>query len=390
MGARSAVADQTRVLVVDDEPALLRAYSAMLRRQHCDAESASSGDEAVRKLDERSFDVILSDVQMPGMSGLEFLRAVRQRDLDIPVILMTGQPGLEGAMHALEYGAFRYLVKPIDPGLLEEVILRASRLHRMARLKRQSQEVQGLSGTAPGDRAGLETRFAQALERLWMAYQPIVVWSERRVFGYEALLRSDEPTMGTPGDLLDAAERLGRLHDLGRAIRRRVGHQAASAPSDAHFFVNLHAADLNDDELYSDDAALCGLADRVVLEVTERASLDNVRAIEQRVGRLRERRFRIAVDDLGAGYAGLTSFTLLEPAVVKLDMSLVRGIDTHQRKQSIVRAMTRLCGELGMMVVAEGVETVPERDALTGLGCDLLQGYLFARPSREFGVPTWE
>jgi EAL domain-containing protein (putative c-di-GMP-specific phosphodiesterase class I)/ActR/RegA family two-component response regulator len=390
MGARSAVADQTRVLVVDDEPALLRAYSAMLRRQRCDVQCASSGDEAVQKLDEQSFDVILSDVQMPGMSGLEFLRAVRQRDLDIPVILMTGQPGLEGAMRALEYGAFRYLVKPIEFVLLEEVILRASRLHAMARLKRQSQEVQGLSGTAPGDRAGLETRFAQALDRLWMAYQPIVVWSERRVFGYEALLRSDEPTMGTPGDLLDAAERLGRLHDLGRAIRRRVGNQAAGAPSDAHFFVNLHAADLNDDELYSDDAALCGMADRVVLEVTERASLDNVRAVEQRVGRLRQRRFRIAVDDLGAGYAGLTSFTLLEPAIVKLDMSLVRGIDTHLRKQSIVRAMTRLCGELGMMVVAEGVETVPERDALAGLGCDLLQGYLFARPTREFGIPIWE
>ena len=79
----------------------------------------------------------------------------------------------------------------------------------------------------------------------------------------------------------------------------------------------------------------------------------------------------------------------LEPAIVKLDMSLVRGIDSHPRKQSIVRAMTRLCGELGMLVVAEGVETTSERDALAGLGCDLLQGYLFARPVRDFAAPRW-
>jgi EAL domain-containing protein (putative c-di-GMP-specific phosphodiesterase class I) len=381
--------ERPRVLVVDDEPELLRAYGILLHRKGCEVEGASSGADAVRQLDERSFDVILSDVSMPGMSGLEFLRAVRQRDLDIPVILMTGHPGLEGAMRAIEYGAFRYLVKPIDPSHLEEVIQRAARLHHMARLKRQSQEVQGLALKPPGDRAGLETRFAHALDLLWMAYQPIVAWSERRVFGYEALLRSGEPSMATPDDLLDAAERLGRLHVLGRAIRGRVGRDAANGPPDAYFFVNLHATDLNDDELYSEDAALCGLADRVVLEVTERASLENVRAVEQRVGRLRQRRFRIAVDDLGAGYAGLTSFTLLEPAIVKLDMSLVRGIDSHPRKQSIVRAMTRLCGELGMLVVAEGVETASERDALALLGCDLLQGFLFARPARDFAAPQW-
>jgi len=99
--------------------------------------------------------------------------------------------------------------------------------------------------------------------------------------------------------------------------------------------------------------------------------------------------FRVAVDDLGVGYAGLTSFTQLEPEVVKLDMSLIRNIDQHPKKQSIVGAMKRLCDELGMAVVAEGVETVAERDALVELGLDLLQGYLFGSPARGFEAPRF-
>jgi EAL domain-containing protein (putative c-di-GMP-specific phosphodiesterase class I) len=381
--------DRPRVLLVDDEVALLRAYSIVLRGRGCDVDATSSAQEAVQKLEEETYDVVLSDVTMPGMNGLEFLRAVRQRDLDIPVVLMTGQPGLESALRAIEYGAFRYLVKPIDLQLLDEVVRRAAKLHHMAQLKRQSFEAQGQSGHGPGDRAGLEARFGQALDKLWMAYQPIVVWSERRVFGYEALLRTEEPSFQTPGEILDAAERLGRMRELGRRIRQRVADQVSGAPDDAHLFVNVHASDLEDEVLYAADAALGPIAERVVLEVTERASLDRVRAVEQRVTRLREMQFRIAVDDLGAGYAGLTSFTLLDPTIVKLDMALVRDVDTDARKQSIVRAMARLCGELGIVTVAEGVETKRERDMLVQLGCDLLQGFLFGEPDREFATPRW-
>jgi EAL domain-containing protein (putative c-di-GMP-specific phosphodiesterase class I) len=127
----------------------------------------------------------------------------------------------------------------------------------------------------------------------------------------------------------------------------------------------------------------------VVLEVTERASLHGVKHVPDGVRRLKALGFQVAIDDLGAGYAGLTSFTQLEPEVAKLDMSLVRGIDADSRRQHIVRSMRRLCNELGILVVAEGVETPAERDALAGLGCDLLQGYLFARPERGFKAPRW-
>jgi EAL domain-containing protein (putative c-di-GMP-specific phosphodiesterase class I) len=131
------------------------------------------------------------------------------------------------------------------------------------------------------------------------------------------------------------------------------------------------------------------LADRVVLEITERASLDGVDDARNKVARLRKMGFRIAVDDLGAGYAGLTSFATLEPEFVKLDMTLVRGIDQSPTKQKLVRSVSGLCKELGMMVVGEGVETRAERDILVGCGCDLLQGYLIARPDRPFPGYSW-
>ena len=107
--------------------------------------------------------------------------------------------------------------------------------------------------------------------------------------------------------------------------------------------------------------------------------------LDQRMAKLRQLGFAIAVDDLGSGYAGLTSFASLDPGMAKLDMSLIRGIESHPRKQAIVRSMCQLCREPGILVVAEGVEKTGERDTWIALGCNLLQGYLFARPER--GLP---
>jgi EAL domain-containing protein (putative c-di-GMP-specific phosphodiesterase class I) len=217
-----------------------------------------------------------------------------------------------------------------------------------------------------------------------MAYQPIVSWSRHEVFGYEALLRSREPSLPHPGAILDAAERLERLPELGRAIRAKAAEPANRMGPDAMMFVNLHTQDLLDEELFDRKSPLARIADRVVLEITERASLHHLRDVHPRIARLREMGFRIAVDDLGAGYAGLTSFAQLEPEVVKLDMSLVRGVHTQPTKQTLVRTMIGMCHELGMQVVAEGIETPEERDAILEAGCDLLQGYLFARPGTAF------
>jgi EAL domain-containing protein (putative c-di-GMP-specific phosphodiesterase class I) len=378
-----------KLLLVDDDPAVLRAYRKALSLRGWNVETACDGAQAIERLRRETFDVIVSDVSMPEVGGLEFLRNVREQDLDVPVVLMTGAPKLESAMRAVESGAFRYLVKPVEVDVLDDTIRRASQLHRLAQLKRQALEIAGTDHRWFGDQASLEAGFARALGSIWMAYQPIVSVGHHNVFGYEALLRSDDSALPHPGAILEAAEQVRRVHDLGRVVRTRVADDARETASDLRFFVNLHALDMNDEHLYSAGSELAAMASRTVLEITERASLEGVSDVQRKVKRLRELGFQIAVDDLGAGYAGLTSFSQLEPDIAKIDMSLVRGIDSEPRKQSIVRSMTRLCDELGTLVVVEGVETEAERDTLIDLGCDLLQGYLFAKPERGFRLPAW-
>ena len=392
-----------RVLIVEDDDALARGFERTLRKDGYDVEVALDGIAAARALAQRSFDVIVTDIDLPGMNGLGVVDAARARDLDVPIVLMTGKPSIDTAVQAIEHGALRYLVKPIDAQTLRTVASHAVRMYRMARAKRAALELMGGIDKLSGDQAGLAACFGRALHSMHVAYQPIVSWASRSVFGFEALLRSREPQLPHPGAVLDAAERLGRIHDLGRTVRRRAvapfatelanralrGATAADGEGGPLLFINLHTRDLLDEDLYDGDSPLASMARRVVLEITERASLHDIPDVGARVRRLREMGFRIAVDDLGAGYAGLTSFALLEPEVVKLDMSLVRNIHNEPTKRTLVRTMISMCKELGMLVVGEGVETVDERDALQDAGCDLMQGYLFARPGPPLPAPVW-
>jgi EAL domain-containing protein (putative c-di-GMP-specific phosphodiesterase class I) len=195
--------------------------------------------------------------------------------------------------------------------------------------------------------------------------------------------------MRRPDQLFEAAERLDRLRELGRAIRAQVADTVQHTHSPC-VFMNVHPRDLEDDELLSPSSPLARVAQQVVLEVTERASLDEVDDVRARLATLRKNGFRLAVDDLGAGYSSLTAFAQLQPDVVKLDMSLVRGVDTEPTKRKLIESMTRLCGDLGMLVVAEGVESQGERCALVQAGCDYLQGYYFARPAAAFPQAVFE
>jgi len=372
---------KARVVVADDDLDVLFAVCELLRSHGYQVLEAGDAATALQLIGQGGIDVVLSDIAMPDMDGIELLRRIRERDLDLPVVLMTGQPRVETAVQAVDYGALRYLLKPVAGAALAETIATAVRLRRLALWKREALTYTGAADGLVGDAAGLESTFSQALESLWMAFQPIVRSGDASVFGYEALARSDAVALPRPSALFSAAERLSAVHTLGRVIRERAAANRPGVPSDATLFVNLHAADLNDEELFSSDAPLTAMAPTVVLEITERASLWSVPDVERRVKMLREMGFRIAVDDLGAGYAGLTSFAALEPEVVKLDMSIVQGVDRDPIKRKLVGSVTGLCRELGILVVAEGVEQTAERELLTELGCDLLQGFLFGEPS---------
>jgi len=171
---------------------------------------------------------------------------------------------------------------------LADVVNRAVRWHRFAVVRREA--APEIHGRPIPDRAGLEARFASALETLWMAKQPIVSCGQR----------------------------------------------------------------------------------------------SGIRGLRDRVERLRTLGFRIAIDDLGAGYAGRSSCAALEPDVVKADMSLVRGIETSPTRQKLMRAIVALSNDLGVQLIAEGVETAGEHHYVAALGAHAVQGYFFARPGRGF------
>jgi EAL domain-containing protein (putative c-di-GMP-specific phosphodiesterase class I)/CheY-like chemotaxis protein len=376
-----------RVLVVDDDDVIRRVCRRVLGAEGWTVVVADNGRAAIAELEraEVPFDCVLSDVNMPEIDGFGLVKALRERDDDLPVLLMTGDPTLHGAVRAIDHGAVSYISKPFDHDALAAAVARAARLHGLKRMRRRADSYQR---ELYGEHDELEARFARAIDRSWMAFQPIVDVANKSVFAYEALLRTDETSLRRPDIFIATAERLDRIALLGRTVRAAVARAAAEAPPDALLFVNVHGLELADEALFAADSGLAQFAPRVVLEITERVGLDPSLG-STRVAMLRRLGYRIAVDDLGAGYAALGALASLEPDVVKLDMSLVRELDRHPTKRRIVAAMAALCRELGSLVVAEGVETPDERAACIDAGIDLLQGFLFARPAREFAHVRW-
>jgi len=378
-------------MIADDDDNLLRALCRTLERAGHDVIRIADGGAACEHLgmlDPADVDAVVTDITMPGANGLEVMRSAHKLDPDLPVLLMTGLPTVETAVQALERGAFRYLLKPVDPDVLVQAVAQAVEVRHGLRAAVPDTRP-GMSPPSSRARVELGSRFDLGLKRLFMAFQPIVSWHGKTVHAYEALVRTDEPTLARPENFFHAAEQLHRVHDLGRRIRHSVAEAMTHVPPDAQIFVNLHAADLADETLFSGTSALAPFSSRIVFEITERASLERVKDIKERVAALRGLGYRIAVDDLGAGYAGLSSLASLQPEVVKLDMSLVRDVDKEPIKQRLVASLQTLGGPLGITMVAEGVETIAERDALVAIGCDLFQGYLFAPPTRTFSSVTF-
>lgn len=366
-----------RLLLVDDDELVSSGFGRLLRNAGYDVTCAGGGRSALALAQEQRFDLVISDVSMPDLDGLSFLRIVKGHEPDMPVILITGQPGVGGAALAVEYGAFRYLMKPIPWPTLQTAVEHGVRASRQARALR----TRALASREASIQVA-KLALARAIDSLWMAYQPIVHADNGAVFAHEALMRPQEPTLPDPPAILAAAELTNRLPVLSRRIRELVA-AVASTPAAPLLFVNLHPHDLLDETLFSPDGPLSASATRVVFELTERAPLDEIVDAVDRLARLRRMGFRIAIDDLGAGFAGLATLALIQPDFVKIDMSLVRNLDRDDRRRTIVRSLVTLCRELAIEVIAEGVETEGEKMALTACGCKLLQGYLFGRPSRN-------
>jgi EAL domain-containing protein (putative c-di-GMP-specific phosphodiesterase class I)/ActR/RegA family two-component response regulator len=387
LSGRIAVASgPTRVLLAEDDPEAAALLTAYLREHGFEVVAVTNGADATLEFSNHRFDVIVSDIEIAKRAGVELLRAVRRYDLQVQVILSTRTPSLESVVEAIDHGVFAYLTKPVQLSNLDDLVARAARVTRLGRAEQQAVGIIDDFPTRIMDRAGLDVSFDRALDSLSIVYQPIVSVSERRVFGYEALMRSNDPSLPHPGAMLNAAERLNRLLELGQITRERAVAPFEHAPHDTLLFINIHPAELTDPALFRPSSAVARAAERVVLEITERAALERVESARARIAALREIGFRIAVDDLGAGYSGLSTFAQIEPEFVKLDMTLIRDVHSSRTKQRVIEAVVKLSADLGMIVIVEGVETHQERDILVSLGCDRQQGFLFARPTERFAT----
>lgn len=380
----SQSASRAVVLIVDDDDTFLRSCVRMIQSWEHEVVAVSTVEDALRQVQARDFDVILSDINLPGANGIAFLRAVRVHDKDVPVLLMTGGPEIETARLAVDCGAQGYLIKPLSMVELKAAVER--QIHSHHELRRQRQIV-AVSEQQEQETQLLREKLQHALDRMWMAFQPIVSWSTKSVVAYEALLRTTDPVLNIPTEILAVAEKLGEVHTLGHRTRKLIADVIAQHPELPGVFVNLHVLDLLDEQLFSSSSPLYPFASHIHFEITERMAIEKIADTHDRIERLRKLGYKIAVDDLGEGYSGLNSFAVLEPDAVKLDMSLIRGIEKAPTKRRMVRALASLCRELGTPLVAEGVETQAELDTLLELGADWLQGFLFARPDYPLPVP---
>src|SRR4051812_33636375 len=163
VNTRHVSGEQTEVLVVDDDDAVRSAMCRLLESSGFSVTVAACGGDALDVLDlGRHFDCIVTDLQMPGIHGVEFLRRIRHRDLDVPVIVVTGNPSLQSAISVIQYGGFRYLRKPFDTRAFIDTVREAAAMHRLAVLKRRALELCE-SGALLGDRASLDANFDLAL-----------------------------------------------------------------------------------------------------------------------------------------------------------------------------------------------------------------------------------
>lgn len=213
-------------------------------------------------------------------------------------------------------------------------------------------------------------------------YQPIVSSESHGVMAYEALCRPRHTAFPGPADLFETAEHAGRVIELGRVCRAKSAMPLPELPDGCALFLNLHPREL--DEALVREPAIGEWAKRLVLEITETAAIEDYERVRRIIGALRECGCRIALDDLGAGYAGLNSLAQLAPDFVKLDMALIRRIHTKSSTRRLVKHILEFCAGENIPVISEGVETAEEHDMVRDIGCPYMQGDYLAKPGPPF------
>ncbi len=377
-----------RVLVAEDDPAVRDAIEALFRSEPSLELAAVVGDaaSAVEAAIREGPDVALVDVRMPG-GGASAARGIRRSAPHTRVLAFTAHDDRETVLQMLEAGAIGYMLKGESIDEIVEAIHRAADGHAPLSAEIAGDVIDELLGQLSVDRQAetrtrrREQRIRRALDdesRLTMVFQPICSLSGRTV-GAEALARFQGPPERGPDPWFVEAGELGLRLELEVAAAKAALSALPSLPPETYLSVNVSPQTVLSGRFQN---LVLEKADptRVVLEVTEHARIDDYVGLNAAFDRLRDPGVRLAVDDAGAGFASLRHILRLAPDFIKLDRTLIDGIEHDRSRQALAAGLISFADKIEATIIAEGIERAAEVDALTALGVGYGQGYFIARP----------
>jgi EAL domain-containing protein (putative c-di-GMP-specific phosphodiesterase class I)/CheY-like chemotaxis protein len=386
-GAGGVATEPIRVLIADDEPALRGALADLL--EHEDdvvlIGAAGDADEAIALAGDERPDVALVDVSMPAGGGARAAREIARCSPDTRVIALSAFEDRPTVLEMLRAGAVGYLVKGtageeiVDS--IQKVMAGGASLsgevitgivaELTKQLRREHDEREHIDA-----RRGEIERFV-AGEGVSMAFQPIVDLASGATVGLEALARFSSPPPRPPNEWFAEAVALALGVQLELTTVAQALRGLSRVPEGVYLALNCSHRAAVSEELA---ALLAPHAERLVLEITEHEAIEDYDDLVGALAPLRARGTRIAIDDAGAGFASLRHTLHIAPDIVKLDMSLTRGIDADRTKRALAAAMVSFAEEVGFALVAEGIETREELEALRELGVAFGQGFFMAEP----------
>lgn len=380
--------DRIRVLVADDDPDLRNALIQLIGREPSLDLVGVAGDasEAIDLAERYRPEVALVDVGVPGGGGARVARELRQRKAETRVIALSAHEEREVVLRMLAAGFAGYLVKGAHP----EEVLTAIRECVEGGTALSSQITAALAGEID-DYLRWRQDKSQALilrsmkahkliqgEGLTMAFQPIMDLQSGRIEGVEALARFTPPPAWGPREWFEEAEAIGLRVELEQAALTRCLAELDRLPQDWFLSVNLSPDAIMSEGLLR--LLLDEPAARLVVEITEHAPVSDYAELLGALAGFRSLGGRLAIDDAGAGFASFRHVLVLNPDVIKLDMSLTQGIDRDRNRRALASAMISFATEVGATIIAEGIEIREDLEALRSLGVRYGQGFYLGRP----------
>jgi len=371
------------VLIVDDEPAVSQLLTILLASHGYTTKVALTGRQALESISQ-NIDLVLLDMVLPDSEGIQICQQLKSNSQtkDIPIIIITGSQNKSDRIESLYLGAEDYLTKPFEP---EELFARMDVVFRR-------HGVRSVDDNSPQDQETIcELRRIIDEESVNVCFQPIYYLKPMRLLGLEMLSRPQTNTsMVNPEVLFKNALKYGVYYEV-EMIGWRKAIKMASNIFDGRqkLFLNCDPYLVESEKFKSikDIFYTLGMScNETFLEITERSAVTAFDVFYQRLREYRQDGFKIAVDDLGAGYASLESIVEIRPEAVKLDRHIVNGVGHDTYKNSIVKLFVAFCHENNIICVAEGIENKQDFDALIELGVDAGQGYYLCSPTSSIDL----